>query len=72
MINQRVKLLPKHSLRANRNLESTGQREITSKAIGNDSTYYGTAYDLSYEGGFYYGDLRQEKGYLPECMRDDI
>ena len=33
---------------------------------------YGFAYSQSYEGGFYYGDLRTSEGSLPQCFPEDF
>ena len=35
-------------------------------------TDYGLAYKDSYEGGFYYGDLKDENSELPNCFEEDI
>ena len=41
-----------------------------------DTTYqdadYGIAYQNTYSGGFYYGDLSNDDGSLPTCFEEDL
>ena len=41
------------------------------ETLSSKTSSYGTAYELKYDGGFYYGDLREKQGALPDCFEND-
>ena len=49
---------------------SNHTKSISSNTKDSD-TYYGTAYQDYYEGGFYYGDLQIDDDALPACYPED-